>query len=61
MAGHIGEQLSEFEQKIAIAWAQVEMDDWKKSHPTATEEEKEDAFVDLIEHGICVSLKLRAD
>ena len=61
MAGHVGEQLSEFEQKVAIAWAQGEMKDWKKQNPKATEEEKEDAFVNLIEHGICVSLKLRAD
>ena len=61
MANHIGEQLSEFEQKVAIAWAQIEMKGWKKMNPKATEEQKEDAFVELIEHGICVSLKLRAD
>lgn len=61
MAVHIGEQLSEFEQKIAIAWAQAELEDWKKQNPKATEEQKEDAFLDMVDHGICVSLKLRAD
>ena len=61
MGNQIGEQLSEFQQKVAIAWTQMEMKEWKRLNPRATDEEKEKAFIESLEQGICVSLKLRVD
>lgn len=57
----IGEHLSEFQQKIAMTWAHVNMIEWQRIHPVAPPEEKERAFLELIDQGICVALKMRVD
>ena len=55
----IGTSFSDFEQKIALSWAQVCFQDWLSKHQAAPVNERVDHFFDCIEGGLSVALEYR--
>ena len=50
---------SEFEEKIALSWAQVSFQDWLSKHQSAPADERASYFLDCIEGGLSVALEYR--
>lgn len=50
---------SRYEQMMAFAWAQAHLSDFMRTHPSCTLDEKEKEFLDALEGGLCLALKLR--
>lgn len=50
---------SRYEQMMAFAWAQAHLSDFMRTHPSCTLAEKEKVFLDAVEGGLGLALKLR--